>query len=528
MRLFPAMSPAWILHLLVLVATVAFFIPSQLQGGETWDETLHKLGYESVVAFGEQALDGDAPDFEDIAMDLEYYGLLPMVLPATVDAYVEANTEMSGEERADLYRLLLHVSAFLYAVGSVYLTWSLINRLSGRRWFALAGAGLLLFCPLWLGHSFFNYKDIATAFVFTLALYGAVITAGKSGRAYASGLSIFGLGAVGIAGIKTAALAFLLVPALFLLAGALTYRGQRLTRSIALVFAGGLAVGLVYLITPPAWLQPLTFLTASIDYMSSHQWGGCTLTAGTCIGYTHGDWSATDYLASWATVSLPVLLQVGLPIAGVLILIRGSWPGRMLLLAGLTPVALMMVRNASLYDGLRHLVFLLPLCFALLAYGAALAIPASARRLQHVAAACASLLLVVSIADNARMLPYNYAYFNAYARFTASETSFETDYWGYGLGEAARRLDRHIARHGREAGLYHANPGHLVPPFLKTELGWQGPDALKGSEPVYYLTYTRANTQLPQNCELIGSVERTPLFAGHPIRFAVIGLCNRR
>ena len=121
---------------------------------------------------------------------------------------------------------------------------------------------------------------------------------------------------------------------------------------------------LLYLATPPAWLQPVDFAITSLSYMSQHEWGGCTLTAGECIGreVANGQgYSVLKYLAIWYGVKLPLFVLIGL-IGSIYLYCRSfrdTRSGQHLIAAALAwPILAIAARNSTLYDGVRHTLFL--------------------------------------------------------------------------------------------------------------------------------------------------------------------------
>jgi hypothetical protein len=277
---------------------------------------------------------------------------------------------------------------------------------------------------------------------------------------------------------------------------------------------------LLYIVTPPSWQEPVTFLSSNLKYMSRHAWDGCTLTAGECIGRNHNDgagYSAAKYLSLWYAVQLPVLLQIGLFAAIILYLrrFRELKPIKHLIFASLLwPICALAIRNSTLYDGIRHTLFLVPLAVSFVF----VTIPGFFwLRWRAVLAVYAIFLLI----DTVRLQPYGYVWFNELARFYANESNYETDYWGYSLREAAnlgkvyRRPDEWIV--GR--------PHHLVEPFVakphtsKVEVVPQGSSYL-------FVGYTRSSARRPSGCKMLGQVTRDQILAPQSLRLSFVARCR--
>ena len=277
---------------------------------------------------------------------------------------------------------------------------------------------------------------------------------------------------------------------------------------------------LLYLVTPPSWLEPVTFLWCNFTYMSQHLYSWCTLTAGECIGRNFNDgagYSAAKYLSLWYAVQLPVLLQVGLLAAIILYVVRfreSKLVKHLIFASLLWPISVLAIKNSTLYDGIRHTLFLLPLAVSFVF----VSIPVWFwLRWRPFLAAYAVFLFI----DTLKLQPYGYVWFNELARFYANESNYDTDYWGYSLKEAAnlgkdnRRPNEWIIGH----------PHHLVAPFVpkphtgKVERVPQGDSYL-------IVRYTRSNASAPSECEMLGQVMRHQLLAPQPLHLSFVARCR--
>ena len=117
--------------------------------------------------------------------------------------------------------------------------------------------------------------------------------------------------------------------------------------------------------------------------------------------------------------------------------------------AALIPPITVIVSGSTLYDGIRHLLFILPM-LALLA-GAALVRVIDFLRGSPAVAFIAVLLMIAHIGFILRNLavlhPLEYTATNAFAGGTqGSYGRFELDYWAAAATEAIRRLERRLDR----------------------------------------------------------------------------------
>jgi hypothetical protein len=151
---------------------------------------------------------------------------------------------------------------------------------------------------------------------------------------------------------------------------------------------------------------------------------------------------------TWFAVTLPDVTLVGL-----LLLPLGWLTGRdrvrrvgepaMLgvALAGAIPLVLVIATGASLYDGVRHLLFLQPLLALGAAVGIRQAVIRAPRRWAALLVALTGLALTVTAIDAVRLHPYEHVYFNRLSGgIRAAEGRFELDYWGLSYREGAEWL----------------------------------------------------------------------------------------
>ena len=107
----------------------------------------------------------------------------------------------------------------------------------------------------------------------------------------------------------------------------------------------------------------------------------------------------------------------------------------------LLPLAII-VSGAVLYDGIRHLLFVLPALLAIPAVAlAVLEQQSTGRRLLRTAIPFAAVVVVAaSLLASISWAPYAYAYLNPVAGKNKSSLSWELDYWGVSGKEGVERL----------------------------------------------------------------------------------------
>ncbi len=199
-----------------------------------------------------------------------------------------------------------------------------------------------------------------------------------------------------------------------------------------------------------------------------------------------------DYLPRYLGAKLPLLWLLPIavaPLLGLRQLWRRAWPAStsawaLVVLAGLAPLLAAVLGGAVLYDGIRHVLFVLPLG----AVVSAAVIDVLFVRLDRLgrwpgalgrlSLGAALLALVVVVA---RLHPYAYVYYNPLVGGVQGAVGrYELDYWGQAYREAATLLAEQLAEEqgpGKPPTGYRVascGPRHSIEPFLKPGLTWTG------------------------------------------------------
>ena len=304
--------------------------------------------------------------------------------------HVQPDEFLTGPARAHLYGALFDVTAVAlqkvlpldpyvvrHALNSVFGWLGIVGcyvlaaRLGGSS-AGLLALVLLAVTPRYWGDAMNNPKDLPFATCATAAL---VVMAGiparypflTIGRALTLGVSI------GLAlSVRPGGLLFLAY-AVVVVAVQIVRSADYAPRHL-LATAGLLLVATAVATTVPLpfwpWLQqrPYVGLVEALAGVSNFGWGGTTIFEGADVSPRHLPWT---YVPTWLLYTTPLVTVVGVLLAGTT-LVRpsryrvGAWG---LLAAALFPVAYVIVKHSTLYDGIRHLLFIVPPIVALAALG---------------------------------------------------------------------------------------------------------------------------------------------------------------
>ncbi|MBI3491205.1 MAG: hypothetical protein HY047_05395 [Acidobacteria bacterium] len=434
---------------------VAFIVAAALVGlatvhqyGATWDEEIAlKQGATVITWYKTGFADRSAIDQSNYRL---YGGLF--------NVFAQAARAATG---SGLYEAS-HALSLAFGLVSVALALWIGSRLGG----ALAGclsAVFLWMTPVYYGHAFNNPKDIPFA-VLSLAAFAAIVASWRwlprlpSIAWIATGLAIGSTLAVRVGGLVL----FLYLAAVW--AAWLAIRAadrtpqSTLGADVSALAVSGLRIVLL------AWIVMVVFWPyAAIDPIrnpfdalqaTAHfpDYTGTVRFEGLDLAPNHLPWT---YVPVWFGVTLPEFYFVAAAIAlwqtpaVIAAIVRRQADGeRVVLVLTLVlqivfPLATAIALRSSLYDGIRHFLFVVPL----LAIGAGIAVASFLQSGIHRAVrgsvgALIAVSIVMTCADMIRLHPYQSVYFNRVfgGGVAAAAERFDTDYWGQSYREGVEWL----------------------------------------------------------------------------------------
>jgi Dolichyl-phosphate-mannose-protein mannosyltransferase len=335
-------------------------------------------------------------------------------------------------------------------------TWRLGRLVAGP----LGGLVALLFLaltPVYYGHQFNNPKDIPFAAGYVWALYfiarlgcvleDALVRGWRRSLGYWLRLAIaLALGMLVRVG-GAVLIAYLFGCVLVLVLDAWRTRGRAAARASLPLLPGALgsalgAWGLLILGWPRALKRPLDGPAAALETVTQFtSYDSPTLLAGQSLSSNDVPW---NYLPSYFALQLPELISacaagalLGVGWWSVQSLRKQSalpWQHGLLLLAVLLPPLYAIWKHSTLYNGLRHFLFLIPPLCVLAASGVAALWCRAARWHRHAVLPLALLLGAFTV-DQIRAMwllhPHEHVFFNrAAGGIAAAVGRYETEYYG--------------------------------------------------------------------------------------------------
>ncbi|TWG92017.1 4-amino-4-deoxy-L-arabinose transferase-like glycosyltransferase [Nocardioides sp. J9] len=453
-------SPQTLLGLLLLLL-VGFVLTQADVHGRTYDEPLQD-------DYGHRVLDwylslGSDTSFLDYPEKMQ----LPQHGPVfeTVVAFVQSSAGRLFDADPWLVRSLVCGFTGILGVALMALCALEVARRSrrvgdqGEWWFALAAALALALYPRWTGGMMTNSKDHTLAVAMLAVLWLTLLLARRweehPDRFPAGPLVALGV-VFGIA-VSIRVIALLWVPVVGVMALLWLLLRARDTAGLRRVALGTLVIGVASYLTilavwPFIFLNPVTGLPDAISSMSKYPWDDPILYKGEMVEAMELPW---DYVPTWLWQGSP-WLSVVLAVAGTVLVVadlarrRGTAADVALLGAFVFPVLVLVVLDPTLYNALRHFIFVVPPMLLLAAYALVVGVGALLRRAPtgrvvpwRAWAAGGAVLVAVAaqaqvLVGVARIYPYEYMYFNdATGGFAKQHTEFETDYWAACSRDAA-------------------------------------------------------------------------------------------
>ncbi|MDE1145737.1 MAG: hypothetical protein PW843_03850 [Azospirillaceae bacterium] len=460
----PGVKPAWwrlsvwdALFWLAMLAAVAMVAVGFQDFGITFDEPLH-------VEYGQRALEWYASLGRDRAV-LEFQNLyLYGALFDTIEALAENVLPL------DVYatrRLVGGLTGLLGVLAVRRIARDIAGGKTGDRAGLIAGLCLMLI-PDWWGHSFANPKDVpfAVAAAWTLSW---LVRVGKTmpnpSRGSVAMLGVcFGMAlGIRVGGVLLAGpIALVIFGEIFrrILTGAAPREVWRATWRLAgrLWFAAPIAYLVMLAFWPWAQVDPLRHPVEALAEFSKFPMDFTFTFAGVQVRTTNLPWW---YLPVGFGVKLPEIELVGLAASAAFVVMAfarqpltgRAWAGVLrldvlaLATALLLPPVAVVATDAVLYDGIRHMLFLMPPLATTAALGLNGLLTLALRRwprlpglragMGALLAACAA----IQVAFMVHLHPYETIWFNRFAGGVhGAGPRFELDYWGSSLSDAAKRL----------------------------------------------------------------------------------------
>ena len=433
----------------VVVALLPIMVLASFDYGVTWDEQdRHNYGikvWEFLRGLRERS------SFAETGGHV-YPGLFDTIC-AAVEDWVPYNR----------YELRHMINAAFGWIGVVY-----GGRLAARMfgpWAGVLAAVLLALSPRYFAASMNNPKDLPFAAMSVMALYYIstvsprwpyvpVWTAIKITVSLALALSIR------VGGLLYLGYFGLLIAALVALERQMNPRRLADTAArVVMISVGMLLLGTVF--WPWAGGSPLTRPFEALLGAAGYPWGGLVLFAGAEYEADELPWL---YAPWWFVISTPPVVLVGAVFSFLYTESRADALRRLGLWATfILPIAAAIIMGSTMYDSMRHLLFVYPILVVLGAGGLAVALHGARPRWLRAGAALAVAAGLVSlVVFNVRFHPNQGVYFNSVVGGPGKAFKrYDMDYWGNCILQSVEWAAR-VAESFDTTITISGSPGHVV------------------------------------------------------------------
>jgi hypothetical protein len=429
------------------VALLVAMIALSRDFGATWDErALQKLGELIWDLYG-----GRMSRLEFLGtFELNFgytriYGLLVEFLSTAAQHIIPG----------DVWVVRHYVNAVFGWTGVVF-AFLMASRWFGRR----AGwlAALLLVCmPRYFADSMNNPKDLPFAVLMLAASYYIVSVSAE--YPYFSWPHALKLATVIALAINVRSMGLMLLGYTGLaLAIAVTVSRDFDPRRLAATAGRYAVIALLAVVGgsvfwPWAQEQPLTRPFEAFFMASGFNWGNPSLFMGEAVGGAAVPWY---YLPTWVAITVPIVVLVGMVFAAVRVALPTPSRARLAALWGLMlfPAVAAIVRHLSLYDGIRHMLFIVVPMAVLAAAGWDLVFRNVAPKTAVFAAAAFVVMIAEPFLFQIRNHPNQAVYFTPMAGGPRGAFGrYDMDYWGNCILEATGWAAAQAERAGMALGV---------------------------------------------------------------------------
>jgi hypothetical protein len=424
----------------------------------------------------------DRSMFTDVEATLWYYGPWFHMFTSAVQA-------LGFGEHWDVR----HALTFLCGLSGIALLLPM-GRLVAGRWAGLSAIVLCLTTGYLYGSLFFTPIDVPFLFAMVAATLGIMLMANRTVPTWRVSIAAGLLTGLAIATRSSGAItqAYLVGAMALCACEALATRENAIgdLARIALRTCAALVAGWLLAFCLWPWLQignPVSQFVEAFRYFANHPASWDMPYWGTKVTTNHLPW---HYVPGELAARLPLVFLILIVATSVLALhgafsrlqvralqdkkLRASAVAalvsrecrQMLILCAATflPVAAVIAEGSTLYNGLRHILFVIPLLALFSAAGFAWMLP-TLRRLPIMGAVAIGAYLGVQIAVLAALHPLEYIAFNSLAGgVPGAYKRFDLDYWGAAANIALRRLEERVALEPAQSG---------APPKLLICLPWR-------------------------------------------------------
>ncbi len=498
--------------------------------GSSWDEEIRRNQGERKLEYYRSILSADWNRVRELGAQQDRY-------PGFHDLNLALLRRVSPLSDIHTGHLFSALFGFLGIIGA----WALGSRLGGPA-VGFWSAGLLALFPVWYGHMFINPKDIPFACGYIWSLYAIVRFLENPAAAQWRLVIVTGL-AIGVTmAVRVGGLVLLCYLGLFW--GLLALHARWREPAVLMTWVRDRilpGLGRIAAIAVAAFVVLLVYWPAAHGNPVAH-------TGGALAAVTHFDWpmpvlfegvyrAAADlpgyYILKvfWLKTPELILILWAIGLVWSVLWTVGKLRERewgiethhsgivLVIFAVCFPIYYVIVRESTLYNGLRHLLFVVPpsvVLAGLVLERLRLAVGERRPGMRILVPVFAGLLMLPTLIGMIRLHPYQYVQYNVFAGGVSGAAGhYEVDYWGTAYREAVALLVDYLdglppeEQEGRTFTVNMEHPTWLARHYLPEGRPYRiHLVRSQGEEANFYLASTTWEADCYYHGEVVGTVER--------------------
>lgn len=404
--------------------------------GITADEEVQKVYGEHVLNYFESdGVKGEALTYKNLYL---YGGMFDYYM-ARMHKYVFTSW--------DVYEMRHMFNAIIGALLMIFT--GLLARSVSQRWQAAFWALIfIILSPRVFGHSMNNPKDIPFAFGYVLSLFFMMNFVRHLPKPSFQSFVGLILGFAITINIRVGGI--LLIPYLFLFTGSALVLNKEFRPRLfqfGYLFKLGIGLGVITLL---GYFLGLTYW----PFAQEDIFGGPQLALAEMSNFSTGirmiwngehywsDFLPWYYIIKWFAIATPAVILIGALLFAFPVFkdTKNRWLFLMLLFTGVFPVFYAILKGSSLYDGMRHFLFVYPILVVASAYSIVYLMTSMQNKMVPLVG---SVLVVLALYSPIRWMfvshPNQYVYFNEFFGGVGNAYNYcETDYWMNSTKEACQ------------------------------------------------------------------------------------------
>ena len=514
--------PLRVITRIVLIAAgfigAGFSYMGAFVAGTSWDAPYDTSAAQAFFTLPDALTLKQAYDF--IPQISEYYGILFFQLVDVLGSLV-GDTEVLDPGNPNSYVWQGVTNTTLATLGIAIFSMA-VGYATKSSFAGTATWATVMTLPLWVGMSHMNFKDMPVAVGLSLLSAGLILAyrRGRPGHSgtLASALVLISMGSFLAIGTRVGAIVLVVIisglsAAWWLL---LAIRRKTLPRATQTIAVTGIRLAasilMLWMTNPVANIDTPRLILDSIRVSGSFPIDFTVRVAGVDVATTN---LPLWYAPAWVAAQLPLALWVWVLVVLVLVVpvarkfgcgyvTRGAEHLFPVLVQAVVLPILIIASGATLYDGIRHLLFAVPAGIAILIL-LLRNVLSPWNQPQRIRITLVALILAgvsFNVFAVARWFPYSYAFINPIAGANAPSRDWELDYWGVSAREGVERL----RRYGTQEVLVIPNSDMAVP-YGGIASASSSSD---GSDTVGVYAFLRFGADLPSSskCTDVFAIER--------------------